>query len=326
MNPDRIAPWLRRFVERRLLAPRGMSGSPYRIVEPERGVITFVRLIEVQDAEGFAVRAYPFWRRRQIRRRQVSARIVEQAGLAAPRLADCWRPPVPWAPLFTAEELLAGRHIAPGEWLASEAERFGRALAGWHNIERAAHGPVESNAWRSFAQTLLARARHRLRAVRRRGSPDAGAGELAEAWRWFRAWAPRFARWDAFELTHDKLNPGNLLRLDATGEIAFLDLDTLGFASGAKDLAQAIHDALYDDPAAADAFWQGYLAARPAERVRRAEAFYPFFHAYYHASEAAAALKRKKNLRTPEALDASHAKFLKHWRQALEVMGKPTGQ
>ncbi|MCX7011277.1 MAG: hypothetical protein NTW86_01695 [Candidatus Sumerlaeota bacterium] len=322
MNDSALESFLREYVRGQLLEPRGLGVAEFRLVEPETGVKTFVRLVEIPGQAGYAARVYPRRERRRAVRRLQLEKLLLQNDLSAPRLVN-WRLGSIWrGPSIVVEELLRGRHLAPGEWTAPLAERLAATLLRFHAVSSPRHGPIEKPSSGAFFDSQWSKVRHRLRGVRRRAGGRVPRRALAEAARWFRSWRPQFAGMDSFDLIHDKLNSGNVLWLQAEERFALLDFETLQYGSRVKDWAQAEHDVLTENEAAVQAFRAASTANLPPPTRQFCESVAPFFHAYYHLSEAATALKRSRRATRLAAVDGNLIKLERHWAEVERIMGE----
>ena len=322
MNTQRLETHLREYVRNRLLAPRGLAGCDFDLLEPRAGVKTFVRLVELQGHPGFALRVYPSWERRPARRRLEANRLIERHGLPGPRIVAHRLGLFLLRPTIVAEERLRGRHVAPGGWTSEMAARLAEALARFHSVSSGRHGPIDKPSAGRFFDEFWGRVRHRLRGVRRRCAGRVSARALAEAARWFRAWANRFQGLERFDLLHDKLNPGNVLWLEAEGRFALLDFETMQFGCRVKDLVQAEHDVLFEEEEAVHALRGAYLPRLPEPDREFAERVLPFFHAYYHLSEASTTLKRARRARTAGLTEGAERRLNRHWAEMERIVGE----
>jgi Ser/Thr protein kinase RdoA (MazF antagonist) len=323
MDERRLERFLRRHVRERLLAPRGLGEAEFRLTAPETGVTTLVRLVELDGDPGFALRVYPGSRRWRARRRMAAEQLIERHDLPAPRVVDC-RFGLRFGGLtVVAEERLAGRHLGPGEWTAGRAGKLGEALARLHAVSSSRHGPVEKPSRRSFFTALQQRVDHRLKGIRRRDDRSLSKEQLAEVQSWFRAWEAPFQRLDRFDLTHDKLNPGNVLWQEELHRVALLDFETLQFGCRAKDLAQACHDVLFDEQRAVAAFLEAYWERVPAEARASAEGLCRFFRAYVHLGQCSVNLRRAAKARPKRDPKGELRKFARHWASLSEIVKTP---
>jgi len=320
MNASALESSLREYVREQLLEPRGLGVAEFRLIEPETGVKTFVRLVEIPGQAGYALRVYPRWERWRAVRRLHVEKLLRQNDLPAPRLAN-WRLGTIWrGPSIVVEELLRGRHVAPGEWTPPRAEQFAETLLRFHAVSSPRHGPVEKPASGAFFDSLWSKVRHRFRGVRRRAGQRVTRRALIETARWFRSWRERFAGMDRFDLIHDKLNSGNVMWMDAEARFALLDFETLQYGCRVKDWAQAEHDVLSEDEAAVQAFRAATVAGLPAPAREFCERVTPFFHAYYHLSEAATALKRSRRSTRLAVVDGNLIRLDRHWAEMERIV------
>jgi hypothetical protein len=143
-----------------------------------------------------------------------------------------------------------------------------------------------------------------------------------EVSQWARGWVRVFGEMRGFSLTHDKLNPGNVM-VTPEPRAVLIDVGSARWDSAAKDLVQLREEAFAaDEPA-----WKAFLeihgaAAGPlvAEETRRVT---PFFEVYYHVAEcaiAASRLRKAERGRARGSVEQAPEKIRRHWRAAMEVV------
>ncbi len=286
-EPEPIPDWMRRYLEEYLVSRLALVGPSPRIERPRWGVMSELAILEDGQGIGHVVR---FVRSKAAGDRLHRAHELAHAHhLPAPAITLVELSPAHFRAHgfgVVAERRLPGRHLGPEEMDETRRAALAQTLAAWHRLERARWGPPGRPAWGSFVRRgLVGKLKNRLEGIARH-DPE-----------YQRVWSKRvltFAKlyaqvWDGgppYALTHDKINPGNVL-FGEDGEVYLLDIGSTQFGAPGKDLAAALDYFARGEADEADlkAAYFARVDPRLADHFVR---FEPLYRLWHHLSRWAA--------------------------------------
>lgn len=275
------------FIEAKLRDRLGETFDFETLCHPERGTRSDLLLVRRTSGPGVVVRFFKN-RARGVQVEKAST-LARASGVPVPELilADNSRAHFLRHGFgVIVERLIEGEHPEAGALDRDKLGALGTALARLHAIERERWGrPGQIGLGSYFKKVILARVSNRLDSLKRFDP------EYDPAWRsrMMRIMKEAGKSWDAgppFALTHDKINPGNLIA-DREGNVFFLDVETLQFGAAGKDLSAAFYYFCGSD-SDEEIFKEAYFAGlRPFHREHFAR-FEPLYRSWHHLSRWAA--------------------------------------
>jgi aminoglycoside phosphotransferase (APT) family kinase protein len=165
-----------------------------------------------------------------------------------------------------------------------------------------------------------------LRSIRkhlRRGTATLELGKINE---WFESEKYRLMQIDEFNLTHNDINPGNLLWSGKEGRYYLLDLGLLRYGARASDLVNLHHRILASNAERIAQFQGMYGAAFSEAEQRINESVWRWYHACYHLRRAACHIRRLRNVSTAAVGENLHYEnFLHHWERLQRIVNARGG-
>lgn len=315
---------IRSYLVRRLLPLAKADLSSCQVTVPVAGVNTLIRMVHTGDGRGYVMRIYPRSERRRFRTLVAANKLLEQSGVQVPQRLDSIEDYSKSRLAFYVERLVEGLTVAQSRSQPVRAREIAELLIPLHRAKSPLWGEIERPQRGDFSAYCLRRVRHRMRSVRKGLTHATDPAVYRKILDWFAAERPEIASVRQFDLTHDKINPGNLLWAEQENRYYLLDLVTLRYGVKTKDLAALYHEVLRDDPAQIAEFEGVYFAAFPQEERSQNARLWRWFHAYYHLAEAAAQIKRSRAATSKVDLSGSdfYQKFLRQWEQLLAVIGE----
>jgi len=320
----RVEQNIRSYLVRRLLPLVKAELASCEATVPLAGMNSLVRIVRTDDGKGFVVRVYPRSTRKKVRLLVDAYELLRSKGVSVPEIVD-------WIEDFSkshlaiySERLIEGQTLAQCRFAPASSAQLAELLIPLHRAKSPRWGEPKRLKEGDFSAYSMKRVMNRLRRVRKgltRATDPAVFRKISD---WFANQRHRFAEVRQFDLTHDKINPGNLLWADQQKRYYLLDLVTLRYGARTKDLVALYHEILRHDREAIDQFERVYFAAFPDEERRQNEALWPWYHAYYHLAEAASQIKRMHAATSRLALAGSshYDKFLRHWERLLRIIGE----
>lgn len=272
----RLTAYLRQWLGPRLLLPSVFEEIERTSWRPSGGVF----VVRPQGAAPLALRLLSDQGRAE--RYVRAARLAESKRLPTPRLvfADTSREHHREHGFsIVVERLIEGAQISRHEMDDAHRSALARTLAQTHSVESARWGAPGSFQFRFyFDRELIHRAEKRLRSVQT--FDDSFRPEWrSRIERFFRARRSRWSIEAPYALTHDKINPGNVIFTD-DGRAHLIDLRGMTFGSIGKDLAAAL-SFFCQTPEQVDAFKTVYFAGvgpRWRDHYERHEPVYQVCH------------------------------------------------
>lgn len=240
-----------------LVRPRDRSPFVFRCFDGTNEAETFIRISQFADARNLPTP--------RLRYSDISSAHYRRHGFGA-----------------VVEELIEGEHIENGSAGEAQLDSLGRGLAKLHSIESdqwGVPGKLKSGAF--FDPMILTKIENRLGSVMK-FDPEfkrEWKGQILDFARSFRK------EWNGgppYSLTHDKINRGNVV-FPAEGLAHFVDLISLRFGIGAKDLIAALYY-FCDGPEQERRVLDVYFSALPPERREHFERFEPLYRMWHHLS------------------------------------------
>ncbi len=321
-NFVRIEQNIRSYIVKRLLplAKSDLAGA--EAVVPLGGMNSVIRIVRTKTGPGFVVRVFPRAERARLRSLIAIGKMLQSRGVAVP-------PTVDWVEDYSeshlvihSERLIEGQTLVGRCTEAATAPLLAELLLPLHQTKSPQWGPPDNLKSADFSLYSFRRVKYRLRGVRKALSRAADKAVFEKILDWFTAERHRFDTVREFDLTHDKINPGNLLWAPGERKYYLLDLATVRYGVRTKDLVALYHEVLRDDPEAIAQFEKAYWAGSTDGERQQNERLWRWYHAYYHLAEAASQIKRARNSTARYVLADSdyHEKFRRHWDQLLAII------
>ncbi|MCX8036314.1 MAG: aminoglycoside phosphotransferase family protein [Candidatus Sumerlaeia bacterium] len=321
-NFVRIEQIIRSYIVKRLLPLAKSDLAAAEVVVPLGGMNSVIRIVRTKTGQGFVVRVFPRAERARLRSLIEVGKMLQSRGVAVP-------PTVDWVEDYSeshlvihAERLIEGQTLVGHRAEASTAHLLASLFHSLHRTKSPQWGPPDNLESADFSIYSFRRAKNRLRGVRKVLTRTADKAVFEKILDWFTAERHRFDGVREFDLTHDKINPGNLLWAPAERKYYLLDLATVRFGVRTKDLVALYHEVLQEDPKAIAQFETAYWAGSTDGERQQNERLWRWYHAYYHLAEAASQIKRAHNATARYVLADSdyYEKFRRHWDQLLAVI------
>jgi len=315
---------IRSYLVKRLLPLVKTDLASCEVKVPLSGVNSIVRLVHIRDGEGYVVRVFPRSERRRARALARAYELLRANGVSVPEIVD-------WVENYSrsgltiyAERLIEGLPLSRRPFDPARADRLAELLIPLHRAKSPQWGAPGEPRRGDFSAYLFKRAINRLRRVRKGLTRATDPKVFRKIRDWFANERYRLGRIARFDLTHDKINPGNILWSDAEKRFYLLDLATVRYGIKTKDLVVLYHEILRNDADAVAEFERVYFNAFSEEERREHESLRRWFHAYYHLAEAASQIKRARTATEQLVLaEARHyEKFFHHWQELLRIVSE----
>lgn len=315
---------IRSYLVRRLLPLVESDINSCEVRVPLGGLNTLVRIVRTDNGKGFVVRVLPRGSKKKVRSLAAIYGLLKSKGVAVPGLVD-------WVESYSksrlailAEELIDGKTLAQEPFDRSTVAQLAELFIPLHRVKSPRWGEALQPRRGDFAAYCLKRAKNRLRGVRKRLTRSTDPAVFRAILDWFTVESRRLGALEQFDLTHDKVNPANVLWSESEKRYYLLDLATVRYGVKTKDIVALYHEVLGEDGRLMEQFESAYFAAFPQSEREQNAALWRWFHAYYHLAEAASQIKRARAAKTKAALYAPHhyEKFLHHWRELLAIVGE----
>ncbi|GAB4322596.1 MAG: hypothetical protein Kow0059_17720 [Candidatus Sumerlaeia bacterium] len=310
--------YLRKHLGRRLK----FDPQHCRVIVPQEGVQSNIRLVEFAEGGGVAVRIFQRRDRAIAEQLYHADDLLTQHKVPAPALVDYYESNDRHQLIMLAEERVEGVPAGQVTFDDGKVESLAMTFRRLHRVQSAEWGPPAARREKGFAAEQMRKASHRLSAVKRRGGALVKKQEWKKAAEFMKAWKALLESVKVFRLIHDKINAGNLIYNPAKNEFALIDLVTLQFGHPHKDLIPLYHEVLEENPEHVERFRTLYWADYSESERQQALTIEPFFHAYYHLAECAINLKRLSKWTAKRGLaDSAYIeKFARHWSQLLQIV------
>lgn len=324
---DLVEQNIRSYLVKRLLPLAKSDLRSCQVTVPLPGKNTTIRIVRAKNGQGFVVRIFPPQGRKKMKAQLAAHESLRAKGVNVPEIVDHVERYSRSHLAILTERLIEGHTLRERSLDPATIEQLARLLIPLHRAKSPLWG---AGRWRrgGFASYSLGHVRNRLRAVRKDTTRAIDGATLRRIRDWFIAESHALAALSQFDLTHDKINPGNILWAEQEKQYYLLDLATVCYAAKAKDLVALYHEALGDDPQLIARFEDHYCAAFPEQENKQNISLWRWYHAYYHLAEAATRTRRSHRATSHDAAYelALHEKFLRHWQQLLALINAERGR
>lgn len=316
---DRIfQTYLRKHLSQRLK----FDSMHCRVIIPQEGVQSNIRLVEFPDGGGAAVRI--FQRKELVLAEQLyqADDLLSKNKVPAPALLDYYESTDKLRLIFLAEQRIEGMAVGQVEFDEARVDSLAQTMISLHKVQSSEWGMPAKLRDKGFAKDQMRKASHRLGAIKRRASGLIKKDEWKKVAGFMGMWRIPLESLKVFRLIHDKINVGNIIYNPASNVFSLIDFATLQFGFPHKDLTPLYHEVLKNNPEHVERFKKIYWAAYTESERQQADSVEPFFHAYYHLAECSINMKRLAKWTAKRGLaDSTYVdKFSHHWGQLLEIV------
>ncbi len=317
--------FLKRYVERQLIdsrfLPEDTTAKRLRLVIPLSGVMSVVRIIEIDGVPNKVVRLIDASKRDTVSHLQEVNKLVEKHRLRAPLVLDVHESQKHGL-IALLEEYYEGENPDPKQADRTHIESLARLFSRLHAVQSDRYGAPLSLKRGSFDKDAMGQVKNRMRGVSRRAGSAISGAEQRDAMKWFRAMSKTLTSVNIFSLIHDKPNRGNLLWQPEQKDYAMIDLATMQYGHRAKDLVQVFHEVLDGDVQLIENFLSCYFIDQRHGMMDDFLQVQPFYEGYYQLSACAINCRRAMKQKKTQGKTFFKAKIRRSWDSLQQVMAE----
>jgi aminoglycoside phosphotransferase (APT) family kinase protein len=317
---------VRSYLVERLLPMIGSEIGACRMSVPLDGLNAFARIVQTDDGRGVVVRVFPKSARKHLRDRQATLGLLRDNGVAVPEVVDYVENFSKSGVCFYTKQFIEGHTLAHTPLDPATIPQLAALMAPLHKAKSTAWGEPKRPQSGSFANYEQKQALGRLRSIRKHLRRGTATLELAKIAEWFESEKYRLMQIDEFNLTHNDINPGNLLWSEGEGRYYLLDLGLLRYGARARDLVNLHHRVLASDAERIAEFQRIYGAAFSEAQRRITVSVWRWYHACYHLRCAASHIRRLSKISTASVGENLHYEnFLHNWERLQRIVNAQGG-